>query len=169
VMFGKGGWGIAVGGRIPDSFDRHTGRAGEVEANFRRIYPNLADVRIEYDWSGPIDRSFHGLPIFGRLGGRDHIFYGVGWSGNGVAPSVLGGKILASLVLDADDEWTRSPFVGDRPGRFPPDPIRYAGAHVVRTAVVRMERAHARGEDPNPVDRFFAGFAPAGIIPKKPK
>jgi putative aminophosphonate oxidoreductase len=167
VMFGKGGWGIAVGGRIPESFDRHTGRAGEVEANFRRIYPNLADVRIEFDWSGPIDRSVHGLPIFGRLGGRDHIVYGVGWSGNGVAPSVLGGKILASMVLEADDEWTRSPFVGDRPGRFPPDPVRYAGAHVVRTAVVRMERSQARGEDPMAIDRFFAGFAPAGIIPKK--
>ena len=41
----------------------------------------------------------HGLPIFGRLGGREHLLYGVGWSGNGVGPSVLGGKILATLAL----------------------------------------------------------------------
>ena len=99
VMFGKGGWGIALAGRLPASFDRHEGRARDVEANFRRIYPNLAGVRVEHDWCGPIDRSFHGLPIFGRLGGREHLIYGVGWSGNGVGPSLLGGRILASLAL----------------------------------------------------------------------
>ena len=45
VMFGKGGWGIAMAGRLPASFDRHEGRARDVEANFRRIYPTLADVQ----------------------------------------------------------------------------------------------------------------------------
>ncbi len=166
VMFGKGGWGIALAGRLGPDFDRHEGRAVDVEANFRRIYPNLADVPVEHHWCGPIDRSHHGLPLFGRLGGREHLVYGVGWSGNGVGPSVLGGKILASLALGADDEWSRSSFVGDRPGRFPPDPVRFVGAHVVRSAVVRMERAHARGSSPRPWDVFVAGFAPAGIIPK---
>jgi putative aminophosphonate oxidoreductase len=166
VMFGKGGWGIALGGRIPASFDRHAGRAADVAANFRRIYPSLADVAIEHDWAGPIDRSLSGLPIFGNLGGREHIVYGVGWSGNGVGPSVLGGRILASLALGVRDEWTTSPFVGERAGRFPPDPIRFAGAHVVRSAVVRMERAHNVGERPLGVDVRLAGLAPAGIIPK---
>ena len=166
VMFGKGGWGIALAGRLPASFDRHEGRARDVEANFRRIYPNLADVRVEFDWCGPIDRSYHGLPIFGRLGGHEHLIYGVGWSGNGVGPSLLGGRILASLALAERDEWSTSPFVGERAGRFPPDPVRYTGAHVVRSAVVRMERAHAAGRDPRPWDTFLAGFAPAGIIPK---
>ena len=104
------------------SFDRHEGRARDVESNFRRIYPNLADVKVEYDWCGPIDRSMHGLPIFGRLGGREHLIYGVGWSGNGVGPSVLGGKILASLALGERDEWSQSPFVGERPGGSRPTP-----------------------------------------------
>ena len=169
VMFGKGGWGIALAGHLPASFDRHEGRARDVEANFRRIYPNLADVKVEHDWCGPIDRSMHGLPIFGRLGGREHLIYGVGWSGNGVGPSVLGGKILASLALGERDEWSQSPFVGERPGRFPPDPVRFTGAHVVRSAVVRMERSFAEGREPRPWDTFLAGFAPAGIIPKKTK
>ena len=166
VMFGKGGWGIALAGRLPASFDRHEGRARDVEANFRRIYPNLADVPVAFDWCGPIDRSYHGLPIFGRLGGREHLIYGVGWSGNGVGPSLLGGRILASLALAERDAWSTSPFVGERAGRFPPDPVRYTGAHAVRSAVVRMERAQAAGRDPRPWDTFLAGFAPAGIIPK---
>ena len=64
-------------------------------ADFRRIYPALADVPIEHDWGGPIDRTPTSLPIFGQLGGREHLVYGVGWSGNGVGPSYVGGKILA--------------------------------------------------------------------------
>jgi hypothetical protein len=44
--------------------------------------------------------------------------------------------------------------------------VRYTGAHAVRSAVVRMERAQAAGRDPRPWDTFLAGFAPAGIIPK---
>ena len=32
VMFGKGGWGIAMAGRLSESFDRHEGRARDVEA-----------------------------------------------------------------------------------------------------------------------------------------
>ena len=149
VAFGKGGWGIALAGRINEGFDRNTRRAAEVERNFRRLYPALADVPIEYDWSGPIDRSGTGIPIFGHLGGREHIVYGVGWSGNGVAPSQIGGRILASLALGADDEWARCGLVDGKQGTFPPEPVRFLGAHVVREAVVRTERAHEAGRVPN--------------------
>ena len=167
VMFGKGGWGIALAGRLPASFDRHEGRARDVEANFRRYLPEprrrAGRVRLVRADRPHADTA---LPIFGRLGGREHLVYGVGWSGNGVGPSLLGGRILASLALAERDEWSTSPFVGERAGRFPPEPVRYTGAHVVRSAVVRMERAHAAGRDPRPWDTFLAGFAPAGIIPK---
>ena len=99
VAFGKGGWGIAFGGRIGADFDRNARRARIVEADLRRTYPALADVPVTHDWSGPIDRTPTSLPLLGRLGGRPHILYGVGWSGNGVGPSVVGGRILASLAL----------------------------------------------------------------------
>ena len=56
------------------------------------------------------------------------IHYGAGYSGNGVGPSWLGGQILASLVLGADDEWSRLPLarIGCRQ-RLPPEPFRYVG------------------------------------------
>jgi hypothetical protein len=43
------------------------------------------------------------------------IHYGAGYTGNGVGPSWLGGQILASFVLGADDEWTRLPLVDPTP------------------------------------------------------
>ena len=167
IAFGKGGWGIALGGRIPGSFDRSPKRARDVEDGFRRLYPMLADVRITDDWGGAIDRSLIGLPIIGHTGGRRHIVHAVGWSANAVGPSRVGGKIVASLVQERDDEWTRSPLVNLPPKKFPPEPIRYLGAHAVRTGVVHKERAEASGRTPGRLAVFFAGLAPAGMIPKK--
>lgn len=167
IAFGKGGWGIALAGRVPPSFDRHPGRARQVARDFRRYYPSLRDVPLVHDWSGPIDRTPDSLPVIGHLGGREHIIYGVGWSGNGVGPSFLGGKILSALALDADDEWSRVALI-DRPrGRFPPEPIRFIGAHVVRQAIVRKERAENAGRPPLWVDEQLAKLAPAGIEDKK--
>ena len=167
VAFGKGGWGIAFGGAIGAGFDRSARRAALVAADLRRYYPTLADVPITHDWSGPIDRTPTSLPLLGRLGGRPHIVYGVGWSGNGVGPSVVGGKILASLVLGRDDDWSRHPLVERSTGRFPPEPIRYVGAHVVRAAVARKERAESRDEKPSWIDARLARLAPAGLEDKR--
>ncbi len=167
IVFGKGGWGIALGGWFGRSFDRHARRAVDVEADFRRIYPRLADVPTEDDWAGPIDRSPNGLPVIGHLGDREEIVHGVGWSGNGVGPSLVGGRILASLSLARRDEWSSSALVDADVGTFPPEPVRYAGAHVVRTAVAHKERAEALGREPPRLAEALAALAPPGIIPKR--
>ncbi len=163
IVFGKGGWGIARGGRIGARFDRDPRRARAVEADFRRVYPMLGDVPIAADWCGPIDRSTTGIPLFGRLGGRDHLLYGVGWSGNGVGPSLLGGRILASLALGRNDEWSRCGLVDQRARLFPPAPACFVGAHLVRAAVRRKENAEAHGRAPHPLAVALARLAPAGL------
>ena len=168
IAFGKGGWGIALGGRIGAGFDRDPGRARTVEADLRRTYPRLSDVPVSHDWSGPIDRTPNSLPLLGRFARHPHIVYGVGWSGNGVGPSVVGGKILASLVLERDDDWSRHPLVGRSAGRFPPEPIRWAGAHLVRAAVASKERAEIRGRKPSRLAVALSRFAPAGLEDEKP-
>jgi glycine/D-amino acid oxidase-like deaminating enzyme len=168
VAFGKGGWGIAYGGRIGPDFDRNVERSRTVAADFRRTYPMLSDVPVTHDWCGPIDRTPNSLPVLGRLGGLSHIVYGIGWSGNGVGPSVLGGKILASLVLERDDDWSRHPLIGRSAGRFPPEPIRWIGAHVVRAAVARKERAEIRDRKPSWLDVRLSRLAPAGVEDKAP-
>jgi len=164
IAFGKGGWGIALAGRIGAGFDRDARRAADVTENFHRIYPQLRDVAITHDWSGPIDRPADGLPLIGRLGGREHLLYGVGWSGNGVAPSLVGARILASLALGRRDEWSTSPLVDRRGAHLPPEPVRYVGAHIVRSAVVRKERADAAGRRPRRIDTLLAGLAPGAFV-----
>ena len=114
----------------------------------------------------PIDRATVGLPFFWRLGGRDDLLCGAGYSGNGVGPSRLGGDILASLALGADDEWARCGLAREPTGgRLPPEPFRYLGGRLVREAVARKERAEDRGRRPPPRAVALAKLAPAGLVP----
>jgi putative aminophosphonate oxidoreductase len=166
IAFGKGGWTIAFAGNIGARFDRNARRAAEVTSDFRRYYPMLTDVPITHDWSGPIDRTPDSLPRLGYLGGRKNIVYGIGWSGNGVGPSVIGGKILASLVLERNDEWACHPLVGRSLYNFPPEPIRFVGAHLVRSAVAAKERAELRGGKASFLAKQLARLAPAGLEDK---
>ncbi|MEP7344062.1 MAG: FAD-binding oxidoreductase [Gemmatimonadaceae bacterium] len=166
LVFGKGGWGIAYAGNIGPDFDRNTSRMHTVVQDMHRYYPTLRDVAVTHDWSGPIDRTPNSLPLLGRFLAHPNIVYGVGWSGNGVAPSVIGGRVLASLALDRDDSWARYPLVNRSVGSFPPEPFRYVGAHIVRAAVASKERAEIEGRRASAIATRLSRLAPAGLEDK---
>ncbi len=153
IALGGGGGRAGWGGRIGPAFTHDATSARRAAEGLRRWFPTLADVRIEDAWGGPIDITDDHRPWFGtRPGGRVH--HGLGYSGNGVAPAMLGGRILASLALGRQDERTSLPIVGDRatPRAFPPEPFRALGARVFREAMVIRERAEEAGrEAPIPV------------------
>ena len=153
IALGGGGGRAGFGGRIGPSFTDDLVSAERAAAGLRRLFPSLRDVSIEDAWGGPIDITSDHLPMFATLPGRP-IHYGHGYSGNGVAPSVLGARILAALALGRTDEPALAlPLVGVLPRAFPPEPLRYLGARVVREAVVRRELAEERGERPSSVLR----------------
>lgn len=166
IAFGKGTGMISYASRVDARYDDNPTLNEDTERDFRRSYPQLADVPITHAWSGPIDRTYDSLPVFGHLDGAPHIVYGVGWSGNGVGPSRLGGRILASLALGLDDEWSRCGLVGRQPKRFPPEPLRYVGGLAVRSAVQRKERAEADNRQPAWLDKALAALAPSGLEDK---
>jgi hypothetical protein len=142
-------------------FDEPSPYRALLTTKLREFMPELANVPIAASWNGPSDRSVTGLPFFGRLQGMPNVFYGFGYSGNGVGPSRMGGTILASLALGIDNEWTRSPLVRGPLGKFPPEPVRYVGSIVVRDAIRRMERAEDAGRRVGPIDARLAKFAAA--------
>lgn len=169
IGFGKGGVnGVkAFGGRVGPSFEGPSPLAETVEQGFKELYPMLSDVRVAASWIGPVDRSKSGLPMFGGLEGRPDILYAVGFSGNGVGPCVLAGKILASLVLRRADAWSKCGLVRPPERGFPPEPIRYFGTSFVRAAALAKDQAEHEGRAPARITRFVAGFAPSGLAPTK--
>ena len=57
----------------------------------------------------------------------------------------LGGKTLASLVLRADDEWSRLPVVGPPLSQLPPEPLRWPLMQAVVWAIDSGDRAEEQG------------------------
>ena len=148
IAIGGGGGRAGFDGRIGSAFTDDLVSAQRAAAGLRRLFPSMRDVRIDDAWGGPIDITADHLPAFASLPGRP-IHFGHGYSGNGVAPSLLGGRILAALASErADDPVLGLPLVGALPRAFPPEPLRYLGARVVREAIVRVEEADERGERP---------------------
>ena len=88
-----------------------------------RIYPELADTRIEYGWGGTLAITLNRMPDFGRLSART--FYAHGYSGHGVPTATLAGKLLAEVVSGSAERFDIMATVPSRtfPGgtllRFP--------------------------------------------------
>jgi glycine/D-amino acid oxidase-like deaminating enzyme len=164
LAFGKGGGRLAYGPRIGARYDGPSPRADWVTSQLRATYPRLADVPIAGSWTGPVDRTIDGIPFFTALG-RPDLVCGLGYSGNGVAPSALGGRILASLALGREDDYSRCGLVRRPPKGLPPEPLRYAGGRLVQAAVRRKEQAADDHRTARKIDVALTRLAPNGLVP----
>ncbi len=171
IAFGGGGGRAGYGGRLGRWVTEDRGSVALAARGFRRIFPMLDAVALVDAWGGPIDISPNHLPAFGTLGdpagggraGRrapgGRIHWGHGYSGTGVGPSWLGGRILAALAQGRlDDPAARLPMVGHRPRRFPPEPLRFLGARVIREAIVAKEQRDDEGGYVPPPLRWLVGL-----------
>ncbi|MDE1938040.1 MAG: FAD-binding oxidoreductase [Alphaproteobacteria bacterium] len=68
-----------------------------VRPRMLRVFPALSGIPIAYAWSGTVGITRSRLPHFGKLSER--VFFAHGYSGQGVALAVLGGKLLAEAAM----------------------------------------------------------------------
>lgn len=61
-----------------------------------KVFPQLKDVAIDYEWGGYIAIGINRIPQFGRIDGN--IYYAQGYSGHGLAPTHIAGRILAEVI-----------------------------------------------------------------------
>jgi glycine/D-amino acid oxidase-like deaminating enzyme len=155
IAFGAGVGAAGFDGRVGRTFTHDLHAVARVAANFRHLFPMLHEVRLEDAWGGPIDITGHRFPEVGSThDGRVHFAHG--FAGNGAGPARLAGRILAALVDGGSDPVTRLAFVGRRQPFLPPEPIRYAGARLVREALIREDDALDAGRRPSWLIRFVA-------------
>lgn len=82
--------------RFAMSGNRSDAKSGKVlQAAMGQLFPQLADVRIDYCWGGLVDMTSDRLP---RAGEHDGIFYSMGYSGHGVQMSVHMGQVMADVM-----------------------------------------------------------------------
>lgn len=61
-----------------------------------KVFPQLADAKIEFSWGGHIDISMARTPDFGQ---RNNVYWAQGFSGHGIVPTCVAGRVLAEAIL----------------------------------------------------------------------
>ncbi len=150
IAFGWGGGRIAMGARLHGRAELDPEVVARAAAKLREYFPGLAGRRLTHAWGGPIDVSPTHLPVVVPLR-EASVFVAAGYTGNGVGPSYMVGRALASLALDRRDEHSRLPIVDPSPQRVPPEPFHWIGGEAIRRALVRREEAELAHRDPDPV------------------
>ncbi|MGW8377523.1 FAD-binding oxidoreductase [Streptomyces sp. ODS28] len=145
LLFGKGGAGTAYGATGPDTLWGPPLRGAEMRAQLRRLFPRLAEAPVESAWTAPVEYSVTSLPFAGWLRTVPNVCYATGYSGDGVGPSRLMAKVLASLTLGVRDEWSRCSLATTPGGRIPADPLRSLGTRALMPALRAVEAREDRG------------------------
>ena len=111
------GGGSVYGGKTPDDI------AAELRPHMLRTFPELADVRVDYAWSGNFALTFSRIPDIGKL--DRNVYYAHGYSGHGVTGTHVVGRIIAEAIhgdasrFDAFAALRNIPFPGGRRFRVP--------------------------------------------------
>ncbi|MEM5402923.1 FAD-binding oxidoreductase [Paraburkholderia unamae] len=85
-------WGgrISVLDRGPEAIARLLKR------DLARVYPQLADVKIEHAWGGLMSYARHKMPQIGR--DADGVWHAIAFGGHGMAPTTVAGETLADAL-----------------------------------------------------------------------
>lgn len=155
IAFGWGGGRIAMGARLHGRTELDPEVVSLAADHLRDYFPGLEGRALTHAWGGPIDASPTHLPLVLPLrGGR--AYAAAGYTGNGVGPSHMVGRTLASLALDRRDEPSRLPFVDPSPPRVPPEPFQWIGGEAIRAGILRKEQAELSDRRPDPISSLLA-------------
>jgi glycine/D-amino acid oxidase-like deaminating enzyme len=155
IAFGWGGGHIGMGARLHGRSELDAEVVSLTAANLWDYFPGLEGRAITHAWGGPIDASPTHLPLVLPLrGGR--AFAAAGYTGNGVGPSHMVGRTLASLALDRNDDPSNLAFVDPSPPKVPPEPFSWIGGEAIRAGIVRKENAELAGHAPDSISSLLS-------------
>jgi gamma-glutamylputrescine oxidase len=87
---------MLFGGRVSYSTRTPANLKAIMARRMGLVFPELAQVPIDYVWGGFVDISMNRAPDFGRLG--SNLYYLQGFSGHGVALTGLAGQLVAKAI-----------------------------------------------------------------------
>ncbi|SIR78856.1 NAD(P)/FAD-dependent oxidoreductase [Williamsia sterculiae] len=144
---------IALGGRgIPYRFGSaidHDGvtqppTATALTTALRELFPAAADVPIAHTWCGVLGVHRDWSASI-RYDPRTGMGSAAGYVGSGLTTTNVAARTLHDLVLGHETELTSLPWVGHRPRRWEPEPLRYLGVAGMYAAYRTADRRELRG------------------------
>lgn len=110
---------MLFGGRVSYTTMTPPGLSGLMQRRMGQVFPDLANVPVEFTWGGFVDISMNRAPDFGRLG--HNVYYLQGFSGHGVALTGMAGRLVAEAITTQDDRF--DVFARLKHHRFPGGPL----------------------------------------------
>lgn len=149
VMFGGRGAPYHFGSSIKDEYDRHEPTHQMLQANVREWFPMLQDVTFTHTWGGPLGWPRDYVPTV-SYDPADGLAAAYGYTGTGVGPSNLFGRILADLITRTDSDIARLPFINRQGRLWEPEPLRFLGVRFVQRGFQQLDdKAEATGIAPS--------------------
>lgn len=114
ILFGGG---TIYGGTTPADI------VGKLRPHLARTFPELADVGIDYAWSGNFALTLTRIPHMGTL--NERVWFTHGYSGHGVTTTHLAGRLIAEAINGRPERFRafarlrNYPFPGGRALRVP--------------------------------------------------
>lgn len=87
---------LLFGGRVSYSGRDVLNTERATRKRMLQVFPQLANVHIDYAWGGMLDITMNRAPDFGRI--ANNIYYVQGFSGHGVALTGMAGKLVAEAI-----------------------------------------------------------------------
>jgi gamma-glutamylputrescine oxidase len=87
---------LLFGGRVSYSARAPSAFPAATRARMLRVFPQLADTRVEFNWGGLVDITMNRAPHFGRL--APNVYFLQGFSGHGVALAGIAGELLGEAI-----------------------------------------------------------------------
>jgi glycine/D-amino acid oxidase-like deaminating enzyme len=144
---------IAIGGRgRPYRYGSRTDAAGDtaratidaLRAKLVSMFPAAAGTAIDHAWSGVL-----GVPrdwcVFIDADEERGIAGAGGYVGEGVAAANLAGRTLCEIVRGEHGRLSQLPWVGRRPRRWEPEPLRWCEIHAVYALYRQADRFERHG------------------------
>jgi len=103
-----------------------------LEESLLQTWPQLKGIQFTHRWGGTMAFTLDFLPTIGVMGDAKNIYYGVGYSGEGLGWTQLAGKIISQLYAREETELTKVRLVNRTPPYLPPEPWRYLGIQLVK-------------------------------------
>jgi len=149
VMFGGRGAPYHFGSSIKDEYDRHEPTHRMLQEDVRAWFPMLKEVKFTHTWGGPLGWPRDYVPTVSYEPAQG-LAAAYGYTGTGVGPSNLFGRMLADLITHSDSELTRLAFVNRHGRQWEPEPLRFIGVRFVQRGFARLDsKAEESGVAPN--------------------
>ena len=117
-------------GRDPASIEAY------IRPRMLKVYPQLKDVRIDFEWGGKIGIVLNRAVTVGRI--NDNVYYCQGYSGHGVTGTHLMGEIMADAIAGTMERFDLFADIGH---------FRIPGSHWLGNQIIALGMLYYKLKD----------------------